>query len=149
MWSSLRRAIAAPMTHTLLVSQHTASRCEAGIRAISALKPGLVFPAAISAVSFAFQSPDRANRRRALIAGHYPSARRTLGKLGETARFTRRPEQTSRRAVTAQGDFARMEHAKLANGSGRKPIGHSTSAPKKAARKKAESARPLNKEIGS
>src|SRR5271169_4535078 len=31
----------------------------------------------------------------------------TLGKLGETARFTRRPEQTSRRALTAQGDLER------------------------------------------
>jgi hypothetical protein len=43
-----------------------------------------------------------------------------------------------------------MEHAKLANGSGHKPIGHfSTSAAKKAARKKAESVRPLRKEMGS
>ena len=44
-----------------------------------------------------------------------------------------------------------MEHAKLANGSGHKPIGQhsSTSAPKRAARKKAESARPLQKETGS
>ena len=44
----------------------------------------------------------------------------------------------------------RMEHAELANGSGHKPIGHSsTSTRKKAARKKAESARPLRKETGS
>ena len=43
-----------------------------------------------------------------------------------------------------------MEHAKLANGSGQKPSGHSsTSVPKKAARKKAESARPFRKEMGS
>jgi len=43
-----------------------------------------------------------------------------------------------------------MEHAKLANGSGHKPIGHtSTSAPKKAAREKDESERPLRKEMGS
>ena len=43
-----------------------------------------------------------------------------------------------------------MEHAKQANGSGHKPIGHfPTSAPKKAARKKAEPARPLRKEMGS
>src|SRR5208337_2323618 len=43
-----------------------------------------------------------------------------------------------------------MEHAKLANGSGHKPIGHSsTSARKKATRKTAESARPLGKETGS
>src|ERR1035437_6604496 len=46
--------------------------------------------------------------------------------------------------------FRTMEHAKLANGSGHKPIGHSpTSAPKNAAQKKAESARPLRKEVGS
>ncbi len=43
-----------------------------------------------------------------------------------------------------------MEQMKLANGSGHKPIGHSsTSARKKAARKKAEPARPLRKETGS
>jgi hypothetical protein len=43
-----------------------------------------------------------------------------------------------------------MEHAKQANGSGHKPIGHSpSSARKKADRKKAKSARPLRKEIGS
>src|SRR6266852_4695502 len=31
----------------------------------------------------------------------------TLRKYGETARFTHRPEQTSRRALTAQGDLER------------------------------------------
>jgi hypothetical protein len=41
-----------------------------------------------------------------------------------------------------------MEHTKLANGSGHKQIGHSaTSAPTKAARKKAEPARQLRKEL--
>jgi hypothetical protein len=40
-----------------------------------------------------------------------------------------------------------MEHAKLAKGNGRKPIGRSsTSAQKKAAQNKAESARPPRKE---
>ena len=42
-----------------------------------------------------------------------------------------------------------MEHAKLAKGSGHKPIEHSASAPKKTDKKKAESARPLRKETGS
>ena len=43
-----------------------------------------------------------------------------------------------------------MEQVKLANGSGHKSIGHSsTSARTKAARKKAESAQPLRKETGS
>jgi hypothetical protein len=44
-----------------------------------------------------------------------------------------------------------MEQAKLAKGSGHKlPIGHSpSSARKKADRNKAESARPLRKEMGS
>jgi len=43
-----------------------------------------------------------------------------------------------------------MEHAKLANGSGHKPSGHSsTSALKKADQKEAESSRPLRKETGS
>jgi hypothetical protein len=67
---------------------------------------------------------------------------------GKTTRFTRRPEQTSRRALKAQGDLEGMEHAKQANGSGHKlSIGHSpSSARKKAVRKKAESPRPLRKE---
>ncbi len=43
-----------------------------------------------------------------------------------------------------------METAKLAKGSELKPIGHSsTYSPKSAARKKAESGRPLRKETGS
>ena len=43
-----------------------------------------------------------------------------------------------------------METAKLAKGSERKRIGHSSiSAPQSAARKKSESARPLRKETGS
>ena len=43
-----------------------------------------------------------------------------------------------------------MEIAKLAKGSERKPIEHSsTSAPKSAVQKKAETARPLRKETGS
>ena len=43
-----------------------------------------------------------------------------------------------------------MEQAKLANGSGHKSIRHSSaSAPKKAARKKIDSARPLRQETGS
>jgi hypothetical protein len=43
-----------------------------------------------------------------------------------------------------------MEHAKLANGSGHKSIGHSSaSGPKKTDRKKADSALPLRKEISS
>jgi hypothetical protein len=43
-----------------------------------------------------------------------------------------------------------MENTKLTTRSRHKPIGHSsTSAPKKADRKKAASARPLRKEMGS
>ncbi len=71
---------------------------------------------------------DRADRRCAPIAGFSPSAPMTLGNLRETARFTRRPEQTSGRGLTAQGDLERMEHAKLAKGNGHEsPIGRSTS----------------------
>jgi hypothetical protein len=64
------------------------------------------------------------------------------------------------------GDLERMGHRKLANVSGHRPIGHSPSpslrdqmdearsvggktAGEKTARKKAESARPLGKEVGS
>src|ERR1700675_3958396 len=64
----------------------------------------LVFCAAISRVLFAFQSP-RADRRFGPIAGFSFSARMALEKLGETTRFTRRQEQTSPRALTAQGDL--------------------------------------------
>ena len=43
-----------------------------------------------------------------------------------------------------------MEQTKLAKGSGHKSIGYSSaSAPKKAARKKIDSARPLRQETGS
>ncbi len=45
--------------------------------------------------------PDRADRRCAPIAVFSPSAPMTLGKFGETTRFTRRPERTSHRALTA------------------------------------------------
>src|ERR1019366_4449727 len=76
-------------------------------------------------------------------------------------------ERTSQRAPYGSGDLDRMQHTKLANGSGHKlTIGRSPSpalrnrmdgarsagertARKKAARKKAESARPLRKEMGS
>ena len=111
--------------------------------------------------------PDRADRRSAPIASFSLSARMTLGKLGKTTRFMRATEQTSQRAITAKGDLERMEHAKLANGSGHEsPIGRSPSpvgqdqmdatrsAGKKAVRKKtaprkAKPARPLRKEMGS
>src|SRR5277367_2776096 len=70
--------------------------------------------------------------------------------MAETARFTRRPEQTSRRALNAQGDLKGMEQPKLANRSGHKSIGRSSaSVSKKADRKKADSVRPLRKETGS
>jgi hypothetical protein len=43
-----------------------------------------------------------------------------------------------------------MEHAKMANGSGHKSIGHSSaSSPKKANRKKVDSAWPLRKGVSS
>ena len=55
---------------------------------------------------FAFQSPW--SRRPSMCADSgLLSVRMTLGKYGETARLTRRPEQTSRRALTAQGDLER------------------------------------------
>ena len=95
--------------------------------------------------------PNHEDRRCAPTAGLSPSARMTLGNLGKTARFTRRPEQTSRRALTAQGDLEGMEQTKQASGSGHKqPIGRSpASVRKKVDRKKAESVRPLRKETGS
>jgi len=138
------------MTHTLLDSRHTASRARRATWAIYAL------------IRPRFLCCDFAGFIRLPIASSRPSiqansrllpfrARMTLEKLGETTRFTRRPEQTSRRALTAQGDLEGMQHAKQANGSGHElSIGHSpSSARKKAVRKKAESPRPLRKEAGS
>ena len=134
MWSSSRR-FTAPMTHTLLVSRHAASRPSREIlRNVGSSRSPLL----------GCDSHSPSNRL-------YSSARMTLGKLAETARFTRRPEQTSRRALTARGDLERMRNNKLAKENGHKPLtGHSpSSARKKADRKMSESARPLRKEMGS
>ena len=138
------------MTHTLLDSRHTASRARRATWAIYALiRPRFLCCdlAGFIRLPIASSRPSiRANSRL------LPSLREWRWKnLGETTRFTRRPEQTSRRALTAQGDLEGMEHAKQANGSGHElSIGHSpSSARKKAVRKKAESPRPLRKEAGS
>src|ERR1700741_958140 len=75
-------------------------------------------------------------------------------------------ERTSPASPHGLGDLRGMEHGKLANGTGHKPVGHSPApalrdqmdvkrsagektARKKAAPKKAESTRPLLKEMGS
>src|SRR5208282_169126 len=93
---------------------------------------------------------DRADRRCAPIAGFSLSARMTLENGGNHSLHAR-----NRANIPASrygsGDLERMEHAKLANGSGHKlPIGHSpSSARKKAAREKAESPRSLRKEMDS
>jgi len=74
----------------------------------------------------------------------------TLGKKRETARFAGQPENIPTSPYDSGRFGTKMEHAKLANGSGHKSIGHSsTSVPRKAARKKAEPARPLRKELRS
>jgi len=148
MCSSLRRAICCP-NDTLLDSRHTASRARRATWAIYAL------------IRPRFLCCDFAGFIRLPIASSRPSIRansRLLPflrewrwkNLGETTRFTRRPEQTSRRALTAQGDLEGMERAKQANGSGHElSIGHSpSSARKKATRKTSESARPLLKTGG-
>ena len=138
------------MTHTLLDSRHTASRARRTTWAIYAL----IRPRFLCCDFRGFHSPS--NRLEQTVnSGQYPaspfSARMALEKLKETTRFTRRPEQTSRRALTAQGDLEPMEYAKQVNGSGHElSTGHSpSSARKKAVRKKAESPRPLRKEAGS
>src|SRR6266404_1012055 len=105
------------MTHTLLDSRHTASRARRATWAIYAL------------IRPRFLCCDFAGFIRLPIASSRPSIRansRLLPSLsewrwknlGETTRFTGRPEQTSRRAFTAQGDLEGMEDAKQANGSG-------------------------------
>jgi hypothetical protein len=99
---------------------------------------------------FAFQSPDRCRPSMRANRRLLPFRANGAGKMVEIARFTRRPEQTSRRALTAKEIHSEMEQAKLANGSGHRSIGHSsTAAPKKALRKKAESVRPLRKATGA
>ncbi len=91
-----------PMTHTLLDSPHGASRAREilgniALTEVSSSQPH--FP-------FAFQSPW--SRRPLMCADSgLLFVRMALEKCGETARFTRRPEQTSRRALTAQGDLER------------------------------------------
>ena len=147
-WSSLRRAICHPYdTHTLLDSRHRASRAW---REITGNVGSYQVSSSLLDPHSPSNRPDRCRPSMRANSQPLPFCANDVGKLRETTRFTRRPEQTSRRAFTAQGDLARMEQAKLPNGSGHKPIGHSsTSAPKKAARKKAESARPLWKETGS
>ena len=90
---------------------------------------------------FAFQSPW--SRRPSMCAdSRLLSVRMTLGKSGETARFTRRPEQTSRRALTAQGDLERewnTRNWRTEAGINYRSDTPQSSARKKAARKKAES----------
>src|SRR5271169_1648652 len=69
------------------------------------LLPGLVFSAAIP-----IRLPIAlivAGRRCAPIAAFFLSAANGAGKMVEIARFTLPPEQTSRRAHTAQGDLER------------------------------------------
>src|SRR6202048_3305139 len=68
------------MTHTLLDSRHTASRARRATWAIY-LSSDLVFSAAISRVSFAFQSP-RADRRFGPIAGFSLFCANGFGKTG-------------------------------------------------------------------
>jgi hypothetical protein len=136
--SSLRCAICCPNdTHIARFATHSQS-CAARDLGNLRLSLDLVFSDAISRISFAFQSP-RADRRFGALAGFCLSARMAFKKLRKITRFTRQPEQTSRRAATAQGDLE-MEQVKLANASGHElSIGHSpSSARKKAVRKKAE-----------
>src|ERR1019366_8308972 len=124
----------------------------------------LVFSAATSPIPFAVQSPRSC--RSAPIAGFSLSARMTLGNGGNHSLHAR-----NRANIPASpyglGDLERMEHAKLANGSGHElPIGRSPSPAeqdqmdaersagkkvvrKKAAPRKAKPARPLRKEMGS
>ena len=110
--------------------------------------------------------PDHPDRQSAPIAGFSLSARMTLGNGGNHSLHARNRANIPA-SPYGSGDLEQMEHAKLANGRGHKlPIGHSSSsalrdqtdaarsadkkpARKKAAGKKAESARPLRKEMGS
>jgi hypothetical protein len=148
MWSSSAGPDSLPNdTYIARFAAHSQS-CNGGkLPAISALSRSRLFCCDLGAHSPSNRR-DRAGRRCA-IGRPPPLCANGAGKIGKTTRFTRQPEQTFQRAATAQGDLE-MEQVKLANASGHKSIGHSsTSARTKAARKKAESARPLRKETGS
>ena len=132
------------MTHTLLDSRHGASRAReilGNIALTQVSSSQLHFP-------FAFQSPW--SRRPLMCADSgLLSVRMTLGKLGKPLASRADQSKHPDEPLRLKEIQSEMEQAKLAKGSGHKPIGHSsTSAPKKATRKKAESARPLRKEIG-
>ena len=111
----------------------------------------LVFSAAISRVSFAFQSP-RADRRFRPIAGFSLFCANDVGKTGGNHSLhapTRANIPTSPFGLRRFRANGTLETGKREAGH-ELSIGHSpSSARTKAARKKAESARPLRKETGS
>jgi hypothetical protein len=86
---------------------------------------------------------DRANRRL------LPIREMTRGNAGNRSLHARNGANIPASRYGSRF-LKRMEHAKLANGSRHKlPIGHRSPARKKSVRKKAESARPLRREMGS
>jgi hypothetical protein len=149
MCSSLKRAICCPNdTHIARFATHSQSCAARDLGNLPLIRPRFLcchFGGFISLPIASSRPSIRANSRR------LPFCANDVGKTGETIRFTRRPEQTSRRALTAQGDLEGMQHAKQTKGSGHElSIGHSpSSARKKAVRKKVESPRPLRKEADS
>ena len=111
----------------------------------------LVFSAAISRVSFAFQSP-RADRRFGPIAGFSLFCANGVGKTGGNHSLHAPTRANIPTSPYGSRRFKREWNTRnRQNGSGHElSIGHSpSSARKKAVRKKAESPRPLRKEAGS
>jgi hypothetical protein len=151
------------MTHTLLVSRHAASRARREISGNSALTRTSFTLLRVSfrlPIARSCRPPIRANRRLLLLR----ERRRETGvSLASCTEQSEHPSEPSRLRRLRE----RMQHTKLAQGRGHKlPIRHplslaprdqteaARSAGKKtahenAARKAAESARPLRKELGS
>jgi hypothetical protein len=101
---------------------------------------------------FAFPSPSLALAGRRKMSAHRSLGGRNRANIrGQPLRL--KETKKMERAKLASGkktEPTETKHRKLVKKSGRKPIGHSSaSAPKRAARNKAESSRPRRKEMGS
>jgi hypothetical protein len=141
MWSSLRRTICRPYdTHCSIRGTEPVVR-GGRFRAMS----GLVFSAAIPIrLPIALIASMRANSRP------LPFCANDVGKIGGNHSLHAPTRANIPTSPYGSRRFRTMEHAKLANGSGHKPIGHSpSSVRKKTDREKAEPARSLRKEMGS
>jgi len=154
------------MAHTLLDSRHTASHARRATWAIYALiRPRFLCCDFAGPIHLPVASSCRASIRESRPASSFP--REMTLENGRNHSLHARNGANIPASPYGLGDLERMEHAKLANGSGHElPIGRppspqdlvhaARSTGKKAIRKKAElaprkakPARPLRKDMGS